>query len=303
MAKEIKFFRIGDLERLTKMPRRTIHFYIYFGLLHQPVRTGKTMAYYDEAHLRKLLYIQKAKHQGLPLVIIRQMIQREEKNRKGFGLKGINSVIVKKNHRDKKISPQKDRGRKTRERILQAGSNLFEQKGYKNTAVSDITWLLGIGRGSFYSYFSDKKELFLECAPMIFEELFSKGWNLVRKEKDPYRRLLLRIEISWPVIRKLSTMLQLSKEALQDVDPKIRELGAMVFLSFFKPIESDIKEGINKGIFRKLDPGMLSCILIGFIESLEYFLAFDPKFSLMSLRDTVIDLLATVLRKGYQNSA
>ena len=61
MGNETRWFRIGDLSRLTSVPRRTIHFYVQEGLLHPPVKTGKTMAYYDESHRKKLAHIKKEK--------------------------------------------------------------------------------------------------------------------------------------------------------------------------------------------------------------------------------------------------
>ena len=69
-----KWFKIKDVEQLTGIPRRTVHFYLQSGLLHPPKRTGKTMAYYDENHIRKLKDIVKLKQQGLPLIAIRDRI-------------------------------------------------------------------------------------------------------------------------------------------------------------------------------------------------------------------------------------
>ena len=53
--------RIKELVERSGLPRTTIHFYLRHGLLHPPVKTGRTMAYYDKSHLDRLRKIQSLK--------------------------------------------------------------------------------------------------------------------------------------------------------------------------------------------------------------------------------------------------
>ncbi len=46
--------------------------------------------------------------------------------------------------------------------IFNCGKELFSSKGFKDTNVSDITKMVGIGVGTFYKCYSSKEELFLE---------------------------------------------------------------------------------------------------------------------------------------------
>lgn len=46
--------------------------------------------------------------------------------------------------------------------IYNSGRELFCSKGFKDTNVSDITKMAGIGVGTFYNYYSSKEKLFLE---------------------------------------------------------------------------------------------------------------------------------------------
>jgi AcrR family transcriptional regulator len=164
---------------------------------------------------------------------------------------------------------------KTREAILDQGCDSFRKKGYRHTRVSDITGALHTGKGTFYFYFSDKKELFLECVPRIFESLFSTGWDRIRQVKDPRRRLELRAQAVLPVLEEFCTILQLVKEALEDPDPKLKRLGRETFLSIRRPLEIDIRKGIGEGLFRDLDPVITGTFMIGIMESLYYLQAVD----------------------------
>lgn len=264
--KKDKWLRISELEKLSGTPRRTIHFYRQEGLLHPPLKTGRTMAYYDEAHLAKLKFIQKARKQGLPLAAIRHAIAdsaTEPSQPAAAERRPSPTYSGSDGARSRKTG-----GMKTRERILELGSRLFRSRGYRQTRVSSITSALNIGKGTFYFYFRDKTELFLECVPRIFNELFASGWDQIRRIDDPLTRLETRARMVLPVLREFCAILQLSREAMEETDPKVKALGEDVFRSIRRPITVDIEKGIQKGVFRPIDARIAATIFIGIMESL-----------------------------------
>ena len=46
---------------------------------------------------------------------------------------------------------------------IQGAMNVFWKKGYKRTSLSDLTHVMGIGKGSFYNTFKSKRALFELC--------------------------------------------------------------------------------------------------------------------------------------------
>lgn len=46
--------------------------------------------------------------------------------------------------------------------IYNSGRELFCSKGFKDTSISDITKIAGMGTGTFYNYYPSKEKLFLE---------------------------------------------------------------------------------------------------------------------------------------------
>lgn len=49
------------------------------------------------------------------------------------------------------------------EEALNSAMELFWEKGYESTSISDLTQHLGIGKGSFYATFKSKENLFNQC--------------------------------------------------------------------------------------------------------------------------------------------
>lgn len=58
------------------------------------------------------------------------------------------------------------RGRRTRQSLLDAGTIVLPQRGYKEARVDDIVAVAGVSHGTFYRYFSNKDELFHELAQL-----------------------------------------------------------------------------------------------------------------------------------------
>ncbi len=298
MDGETKWFRIAEFEKRSGVSRRTIQFYVQEGLLHQPFKTGRTMAYYDDSHVNKLSFIVEKKELGAPLFAIREMIaELEKESPKAFGEAMTPAVHTKRKSAPVKRVPCKARSRLARESILEVGCQFFRQKGYKATKVSDITTQLNFAKGTFYYYFSDKKELFLECVPRIFTDLFSMGWDTIRREKNPLKRLELRAMAVAPVLAEFCSIIALSKEAIEDEDPKLNSLGEQILLSIRRPLESDIRKGIDEGIIRSIDPKIASATMLGAMDSLHYLMATDPEMGEKSFMNEVIGVLVSGIKQ------
>lgn len=69
--------------------------------------------------------------------------------------------------------------------IFNSGREVFRSKGFKDTNVSDIAKLAGIGVGTFYNYYSSKEKLFLEIYIKENEELKKHIVESIDLNDDP----------------------------------------------------------------------------------------------------------------------
>jgi len=58
--------------------------------------------------------------------------------------------------------PLSSRGARTRRRLLEAAEGIFAELGYHSASIVKLTEAAGVGQGTFYLYFSSKKEIFDE---------------------------------------------------------------------------------------------------------------------------------------------
>jgi len=71
-------------------------------------------------------------------------------------------------------------------KIFNCGKELFSAKGFKDTNVSDITKMAGLGVGTFYNYYSSKEKLFLDIF-MKENEKLKQSFETVDMDTDPVK--------------------------------------------------------------------------------------------------------------------
>ncbi|NBK99639.1 MAG: TetR/AcrR family transcriptional regulator [Erysipelotrichia bacterium] len=69
--------------------------------------------------------------------------------------------------------------------IFHSARELFYSKGFKDTNVSDIAKMAGIGVGTFYNYYSSKEELFLKIFIQENENLKKRLVESMNFDDDP----------------------------------------------------------------------------------------------------------------------
>ncbi|KUL44770.1 hypothetical protein ADL22_12570 [Streptomyces sp. NRRL F-4489] len=102
----------------------------------------------------------------------------------------------------KPTRPQQDRAIRTRQKILEAAGALFDEVGYADTTIADITARSGVTKGAIYHHFEDKKSIgvavieaqLTEMAPIppqeiATQQLVDAGYFLAYQlRKDPVQR-------------------------------------------------------------------------------------------------------------------
>jgi AcrR family transcriptional regulator len=81
--------------------------------------------------------------------------------------------------------PRSRKGARTRERLLEAAKQVFEDDGFLDGRISDIAQRAGLSHGSFYYYFDSKEEIFREVAAAVDEQLSAPLGEVVLDPASP----------------------------------------------------------------------------------------------------------------------
>lgn len=91
--------------------------------------------------------------------------------------------------------PQQQRSIEKKQQIIQAGFLLFTEKGFHNTNTIEIAKAAGVSTGTVYSYFKDKKDIFIACLSHYYESLISPVYRTLSeiKETSSLEELVIKI--------------------------------------------------------------------------------------------------------------
>jgi TetR/AcrR family transcriptional regulator, fatty acid metabolism regulator protein len=89
-----------------------------------------------------------------------------------------------------KYVPPKSKGEASRSRLLEVAAQLFAERGFEQTKISDIVKAAGVTQPSFYLYFENKEAVFAELSSQMVKRLgelllelgqFQAGEDLAQK--------------------------------------------------------------------------------------------------------------------------
>jgi len=282
---EKNYMRISELARRAGVPRSTIHFYLRKGLLHAPLKTGHTMAYYDESHLERLQAIQEMKmNMRMPITFIKGRISELEKARE----KGLEMGSSAHPSDDSSLGPRYRR----KQEIINTAINVFSRKGYHRTKVQDITQALGISTGTFYIYFPNKRELFIEVVDDVLRTILGDAADAIKTEKDLMKRWLLRGKAFYENYTKYNEILYQLRAETAGEDRWAQEKTKKIYHELTKPLIREARQAIDQGLFRKVDPDLLGYAMTGLIEIMSLRTTLDRKYSFEEIMAFIHDLIS-----------
>ena len=134
--------KVSELSRESEIAPSAIHYYVHLGVLHRPRKVGLNLHLYDESHLTRLRQIRQLKEKkGLSLAEIKQVIER---GKPGAGSTALLETEGENGQPAEPYAQAREHGGKSderdnREKILDMAIQLFSERGYERTKISDIT--------------------------------------------------------------------------------------------------------------------------------------------------------------------
>jgi len=148
--------------------------------------------------------------------------------------------------------------------LIEKGAELFGTYGLKRTNVEDLTNAIGIAKGSFYSFYKSKEELFLDVLDQTEKKFIKEMQQLLKKMKtDPKEtfKKFLKFHIQAPKDNPI--IQQIANNNIREYlvrklynNPNLQEK-----LKTYEYLPQFIKGWQKQGIIIDKDPEILSGIL------------------------------------------
>ncbi|MCX7823900.1 MAG: TetR/AcrR family transcriptional regulator [Syntrophobacterales bacterium] len=186
------------------------------------------------------------------------------------------------------------KGRETAEEILKAAQELFYVKGYENASTREISKKVGISKAALYHHFKNKEEILFRICLQAADELVNNMKTAIERNISsgkPLKEQLTDILIEYA--RTYMKNENFNKILLHDIEYLPEDKKQIIYRKEKENIyqlRRFIEDLIKRGVFRKLDPTVVTFSLIGTLHWLYFWYKPTGKLSLTEVVQQMADL-------------
>lgn len=147
-----------------------------------------------------------------------------------------------------------------RNAILVAARDCFQEQGYEKTTIRDIVRRTGLASGTFYNYFSSKRDIF---AALLTDFLHQLNQN-ISELRHSARSGQDFIRLTYLALFRATADDPLVYELAHRNDQAIRELfGSDILGLAMLSLEQDVQEAVERGVLPSIDQEYLCAAFFG----------------------------------------
>lgn len=147
--------------------------------------------------------------------------------------------------------------------ILEAAAGIFREKGFHATSMKDIAEAVHLQKASLYHHIDSKQEILLALLDQALDLLIDDMQSIVESDHPPPEKLKAAIHRYMNMLAAnadLATVLLLEYRSLAPEFHRRHVKRRDRFESLWRQI---LKEGVDSGDFRELDPAVTGFALLG----------------------------------------
>ena len=183
------------------------------------------------------------------------------------------------------------RGRRTMQRLLDAGSAVFAERGYHAARVDDVVKAARTSHGTFYLYFASKEDLFRALAIDVATRMAALAAEFPAIEPGAEGRAAIRewLERFQDLYEHSGAVIRTWTEAEMS-DSEFGRIGGDLVIEFTARLAARIRPAGPD-----LDPQYAAMAFVALVERTSYL---ARSRALRGERDAVLDMLAAAVQDG-----
>ena len=201
-----------------------------------------------------------------------------------------------------KLSRREREKKGHKEEILGAALRLFSEKGFHNVSMQDIANESEFGVGTIYNFFDSKEQLFIELMKAGIEKIGQLLIPILDSNQQEQKKLSEFIRVHVDIIEGNAEFIKLyiSQYGMStSVNPMLKDISNLKTTLAAK-LESLIKAGIQKQIFRRVHPEIVALSLRVTLEA--FGLESSEHFDKAKVKDGVLKIekffMSALLKNG-----
>jgi len=167
---------------------------------------------------------------------------------------------------EQKANPKRD---ERRAQLVQAAREIFGEKGYHESTVDDITRRAGVAKGTFYLYFSEKKEVYYDLVRSFFQRIVDVAAATpvgVTNGEELYQRYALGAMKMFQTFAEHHQLARLVYRESASIDPNVEKMLHEFYQKIAHLEAENVRLGQRLGVMGKVDPMVAAYSHIGMVE-------------------------------------
>jgi len=189
-----------------------------------------------------------------------------------------------------------------KDQIVRATVECITKYGYHNFSMQDVARTAGVSKGIIHYYFLNKDELMMSVLDKVAGDIERVLISEMDASDDPFRKMEIFIDVCFDVIRGTKEYYQVNMDFWTQINQKeeVREAIARHYFKFRQTGATVIKDGVDKGVFRKVDPNEFTSFIIAMVDGLSLQWLFSEKsFDY----ENIVKNASQLLLSGLKNNA
>ncbi|SFT03265.1 TetR/AcrR family transcriptional regulator [Paenibacillus sp. BC26] len=149
-----------------------------------------------------------------------------------------------------------------RMQIVEAAGKSFAMFGYKATTMELVSKIAAVGKGTIYTFFATKEDLFNEIIGQLAAELRSLAERTIDRERNFFDNLAAVLHELLLFREKHELIVKLSQEIRDLGTPMARDGAARLEQAIQAFIQHEIELAIAKNELRGVDPALTAFVIL-----------------------------------------
>ncbi len=149
-----------------------------------------------------------------------------------------------------------------RQDILDAATKSFSLFGYKATTMNQVAKLANVGKGTIYTFFKNKEELFDEIVTNMIRDMEVAANQAIRSSNTFQENVHLSLYEMLEFRMEHQLTIKLFQEERDIGTPIVQDVMQKVENTILQIIKNKIERAIEKGEIKDCDPELTAFVLV-----------------------------------------
>ena len=185
------------------------------------------------------------------------------------------------------------------QKIIQAATKVFAQKGFYNSKVADVAKEANVADGTIYLYFKNKDDLLISIFEDSMDTFSGEVQKVVDGVSDPVEKLRRFIRLHLELVRENQDTSLVLQIELRQSSKFMKEYAATKFRDYLALIATILEEGQAKGLFKKsINPVIVKRAIFGAVDemALDWVLMKKKKYTMEEVAEQLCSMLVEGLK-------